>query len=433
MKKKLGLACRFLAVFWICSGFTAARADELPDTEEAGLQEEPAAGSLQDAAAGATSVSAAALPPFSLGAAVDERYDRGIACMYRLEFDKAELEFRGIIELDTASPAGYFALAALSWWRYSQNFDVKADFKGLEDEFMRNAENTIKVSKEGLKRGLAPDHAYFFMGSAYGIQGRWHAVQKRWFRAYIRGNKGRKLLRKSVKLNPGLYDAYLGLGIFDYFADALPGILKIPALLFVRGDRARGLSEVRLALEKGRFFSLEARLFLIEILTRHEKNLEGALDEVQKLKATDPSNMFFRLGEILTLVHGEAWQKVIEECGRFLQDYKRLSPPGLAQQLSLIYLSAGDAWLALNGPEEAAGWFTDGITLTAFPNKGWITYCHLRRGHALDLLGKREDAVRDYRTVMQRDNFWDSQKYGKRALKKAPDFKEIYRQLMETD
>lgn len=70
------------------------------------------------------------LPPvgstsvFSLGALVDDKYDRGIALMYRLEFDKAEEQFRSIIQVDTANPAGYFALAALSWWRYSQNFEI---------------------------------------------------------------------------------------------------------------------------------------------------------------------------------------------------------------------------------------------------------------------------------------------------------------------
>ena len=368
---------------------------------------------------------------FSLGLLVDEKYDRGIALMYRLEFDKAEEQFRQIIQADTAAPAGYFALAALSWWRYSQNFDVQADFKDLEVEFMRNADAVIKVCSERLDKKQALDQTYFFMGSAYGLKGRWYAVQRRWFKAYKNGNKGRKLLGKAVKENPELYDAYLGLGIFDYFADTLPGVLKIPALLFISGDKARGISEVTLALEKGRFFSLEARLFLVEILTRHEKNFKAALEEVAKLKANDPSNLFFRLGEILTLIHAQDWQKALDECDKFLADYKKNPSPGITRQLSLIYLSAGDSYLAQNKPREAAAWFTGGITETAFPNKGWITYCYLRRGQAMDMLGRREEAVMDYNAALARDNFWDSRKYARAAIKKAPDFKETYRQLVE--
>jgi tetratricopeptide (TPR) repeat protein len=269
------------------------------------------------------------------------------------------------------------------------------------------------------------------MGSAYGLKGRWYAVQRHWFKAYTNGNKGRKLLNKAVKVNPEFYDAYLGLGIFDYFADTLPGVLKIPALLFISGDKVRGIAEVRLAQKKGRFFSTEAGLFLVEILTRHEKNFKAALDEVAALEAADPSNLFFRLGEILTLVHAQAWQKVLDECDKFLAENKKTPSPGITQQLSLIYLSAGDAYLALNKPREAAAWFTGGIAETVFPKKGWITYCYLRRGQAMDMMGKREEALQDYAVVLERDNFWDSRKYAKVSVKKAPDFKEVYRQLME--
>jgi len=385
---------------------------------------------LQESAA-APAPAAVSTSVFSLGAMADEKYDRGIALMYRLEFDKAEEQFREIIKVDTANPAGYFALAALSWWRYSQNFDVQADFKDLELEFMRNADTTIKVCEERLKKKQALDQTYFFMGSAYGLKGRWYAVQRRWFKAYVNGNKGRKLLGKAVKENPELYDAYLGLGIFDYFADTLPGALKIPALLFVRGDRVRGISEVKLAQDKGRFFSLEARLFLVEILTRHEKNYTAALEETEKLKAGDPSNLFFRLGEILTLIHAQDWQRALDECGKFLADYRNKPSPGITQQLSLIYLSAGDSCLALNKPKEAAVWYTGGIADTNFPKKGWITYCYLRRGQAMDMLGKRAEAVMDYKTVLARDNFWDSGEYAEDGISKAVDFKEAYRQLIE--
>ncbi len=370
-------------------------------------------------------------PAFSLGPLADAKYDRGSAFMYRLEFDKAGEQFGDIIRADTSNPAGYFALAALSWWRYSQNFDVQGDFRELEDEFMKNADAAIKVCEARLKNNESPDQTWFFLGGAYGLKGRWYAVQRRWFKAYTNGNKGRKFLNKAVKANPELYDAYLGLGIFDYFADTLPGMLKIPALLFISGDKARGLSEVRLAREKGRFFSTEAGLFLTEILTRHEKDYKAALAELERLRVLDPSNLFFRLGEILTLSHAQEWQKALDECVLFLAEHKKAPLPGIDRQLSLVYLSAGDAYLALNKPREAAAWFTGGITETAFPEKGWVTYCYLRRGQALDLMGRREDALLDYGAVSARDDFWDARKYAKAAARKAPDFKEIYRQLIE--
>lgn len=370
---------------------------------------------------------------FSLGKEIDEKYDRGISDMYRLEFDKAEAEFKEVIRISSGDPAGYFALSALSWWRYSQNFDIQSDFQAIEEEFMANIDATIRAAREKIDSNSSPDLAYFFLGSAYGLQGRWYAVQRRWIKAYWQGSKGRKYLRRCVGLNPEIYDAYLGLGIFDYFADTLPGVLKLPALLFVKGDKTGGLRQVRLAMKKGRFFSVEARLFLIEILTRHEKDYKQAVLEVKALRSLDPENAFFWLGEILTRIHISDWEGALIESEKFLALHSTGTTGGVFQQLSLVYLSAGDACLALNRLEDAVKCFDAGINRTSFPAKGWVTYCHLRRGQAFDLMEKRSMAEKDYLSVLSRDNFWDSRKYAKAALKTPPDREEVMRQLTETD
>ena len=206
--------------------------------------------------------------PFTLSPGADERYDIGIALMYRLEFDKAEAKFREVTVLDPASPAGYCALAALSWWRYSQNFDMESALKDVEKEFLSNSDKVIELSKKMVEEGRDLDQAYFFMGSAYGLQGRWYAVQRSWFKAYGRGKKARKFLKKCVETNPAIYDAYLGLGIFDYYAAALPGALGFAAHLF-RRRRQGARHGIRRSPATRAVFKLEARIFLIEIYSRH--------------------------------------------------------------------------------------------------------------------------------------------------------------------
>ena len=367
--------------------------------------------------------------PFTLSPGADERYDRGIAYMYRLEFDKAGEQFRQITALAPESPAGYFALAALSWWRYSQNFDVKDSFRSVEKDFITNAEKTIELSGKLIEEGKDLDQAYFFMGSAYGLEGRWYAVQRSWWKAYTRGRKGRKFLKKCVEANPAVYDAYLGLGIFDYYAATLPGTLGLAAKLFVGGDKERGIEYVRLAKERGRFFKVEARFFLIEIYSMHEHDYKAAYAETAELRAMDPTNMLFRMGEIMTHMQAEDWAGVLAESEAFLGAWHVKPQAGLEQQLAMIHLSAGDALIALKRYEEAVGWLTTGIEKTGFPDKGWVTYCYLRRAEALDLLGRRLDALADYGTVLKRPNFWDSMKYAKAGKKQAPDYAEVYRQM----
>ena len=367
--------------------------------------------------------------PFALSPGADERYDRGIAMMYRLEFDGAEREFKEIIKLSPRDPAGYFALAALAWWRHSQNFDMQGDDGAMERDFVSNSDRVIELSRRMEKEGRDLDQAYFFMGSAYGLQGRWHAVKRNWWRAYTHGKKGRRLLKRCVELNPAVYDAFLGLGIFDYYAATLPGALGLAAKLFVGGDKARGIEYVRVAKERGRFFKTEARFFLIEIYSMHEHDFKAAYAETEALRAVDPTNLLFRLGEIMTHIQAEDWQGVLAECEAFLGAWQMKPQRGLEQQLAMIYLSAGDALIALRRYEEAAVWLTGGIEKTGFPAKGWVTYCYLRRAQALDLLGRRAEALADYRAAAARPNFWDSKKNARAGLKAAPGYAEVYRQM----
>ena len=138
--------------------------------------------------------------PLTLGPAIDAKYDKGIAFMYRLEFDKAEVEFRDIVRMSSSSPAGYFALSALSWWRCAQNFDVNVASSAYEQEFMRHVDETAKVAGEMLKTDISPDQAYFFMGSAYGLKGRWYAVERKWFVLHsIRYQKRQSLFGELIR------------------------------------------------------------------------------------------------------------------------------------------------------------------------------------------------------------------------------------------
>ena len=139
--------------------------------------------------------------------------------------------------------------------------------------------------------------------------------------------------------------------------------------------------------------------------------------------------MLFRLGGLMTHIQAKDWQEVLDECEAFLGAWQIKPQKGLEQQLALIYLSAGDALISLQRYEEAVGWLTTGIEKTGFPEKGWVTYCHLRRAQALDLLGRRDEALADYKVTADRPNFWDSKKYAKAGLKAPPDYKEVYRQM----
>ena len=100
--------------------------------------------------------------------------------------------------------------------------------------------------------------------------------QSNWLRAYWYGKDGINYLKKVVAVDPNYYDAYFGLGLYHYYADVIPQFVKmVTAILGIEGDRERGLKELRLAAENGKYSKAQAMLILGNIYLYTEKQSEN--------------------------------------------------------------------------------------------------------------------------------------------------------------
>jgi len=409
------------SVFTLC--LPAARAADV----STGAALSPA---VSTAAVAASTVAVSMQPAgFTLGPEVDAAWLAGIRHMYALEFDKAQTVFENLLADKPDEPAASLAMSGLLWWRYSQDYDIPLrQVRETADAFEKYANEAIDKSRSALKKNGKDANAWFVMGTAYGLLGRWYAVERRWWKAYTHGTKGRKYLKKALNLNPGITDAYAGLGIFDYYADTVPGALKIAALLFIHGDKKRGLEELDRAIAGGKFFVTEAKLFKIAILVQFEQDYKTAAALAVELRKSEPDNVFFRLSELLTRFNSNDWDGTLDEGMKFIVDFAGTANPGIARQLALVYVAVGDAYVMKKNYYAALDMFTRGIG-TAYPEKGWVTYCYLRRAQVYDILGQRGKAGPDYKTAGEREDFWSTADDSARGLKKPYTLEEVEKQL----
>lgn len=379
---------------------------------------------------------AAVLParaePFYMGDSIDTRWENGIKAMYALDFKNAEEEFRWLLVSNPAHPAGSLALACLLWWRMSQNFDVEQKPFELENEFFDYAEQATEKSEAMIKTAKSPQ-IYFTLGTAYGIVGRWYALQKRWWKAYVYGSKAKKYLDKAVDLNPEAYDAYLGMGIYNYYGDTIPGVMKLPALLLIHGDKKKGLQQIRLTVEKGRFFRNEAKIFLIAILVQFEKKYPEALQVAQSMIAEQPENVFFRFVEASTRYNSHDWYGAINSSKEFLANYKDDPNDEVQKLMPLVHLMIGNSYIMLQNRSEAMAWLNKAVGETRHPEKGYVTFAYLRRAQLYDLDGERAKALDDYAVAAARPNYWDSQKEAKQGLKRPFREEDLYNKITSID
>jgi len=243
--------------------------------------------------------------------------------------DAALKTFDGIRRQNPASPLGYLFAADTYWWKIYLTtgnlvdpdvFDVvrtstspyDSTFEGLAHEAVRTAEVRVEA-RQDLARSLLEE------GMAYGLLGRYYGLRDNDFPTARAGKRMRALLLRALKLDPSLTDAYLGVGIYNYFVDTLPTIIKLLKFLIALpgGSRVLGLQQLQTAATKGDLTRGEAQFYLAKDFSRrNEQQYAKSLALFQELSAEYPNNLLWKLvaGSLqIRLGHREAGEALYKE------------------------------------------------------------------------------------------------------------------------
>ena len=85
------------------------------------------------------------------------------------------------------------------------------------------------------------------------------------WKAFWKGKKGYKMLKKIVEKDQEYHDAYLGLGIYNYFSAIMPKFVKALSFLLggSTGDKDEGIRQLELVRDNSSLLSVEARKILL--------------------------------------------------------------------------------------------------------------------------------------------------------------------------
>ena len=204
----------------------------------------------------------------------------GVDLMMDGDLEGATAVFQQVERKDPDSPVGFVMEADATWWRiyyYSANlvdpdvFDVAnmeatpydSHFNDLDDVAIRKAEARIRRGEELARSNL-------YEGYAYALRARYEGLHDRDLPTARAGKKMRAHLLRALDLDPSLYDAYLGVGIYNYFVDTLPTIVKFLSIFIglPSGSRTEGLHQLQICAEKGEVGGPEAKFYLAKDFTR---------------------------------------------------------------------------------------------------------------------------------------------------------------------
>jgi len=353
----------------------------------------------------------------------DSHTRKGIDHVYNLEFDQAEKEFHYIIATHPEHPAGYFFLAMIDWWKISLDFDDES----LDDQFLAKLDVVIDKCDSILDVRSDDITALFFKGGALGFRGRLRANRGSWIKAANDGRLALPIVRRAYSIAPENYDILLGMGIYNYYAEAIPEqypIVKPLMLFFPSGDKKKGIEQLTAAAAKAKYADVEADYFLLQLNYTHERQYEKALEIAQKLFDRYPKNVVFHryLGRCyVSLGRWEnaraVFREIASRCdtsGKAMEGYTPSTEREAVYYLGVYALNAGKFDEALHDFFRC-----DELSKTLDKNgeSGFMVMANLRIGFVYDIEMKRDLAVQQYNKVLSMKKFENSYDQAEQYLK----------------
>lgn len=134
----------------------------------------------------------------------------------------------------------------------------------------------------------------FYLASVHGVLGRLYGVNRSWMSAFSSGKEGRNMMEEIIEENPDFVDAYLLVGMLNYYADRMGGITEfVASILGLSGDRYIGLEYLNKVEKEGAINNWQAAMMLIELYSRLEGNKFESLPLLEKLVNRFPNNKKF--------------------------------------------------------------------------------------------------------------------------------------------
>jgi tetratricopeptide (TPR) repeat protein len=335
-------------------------------------------------------------------AAAQIQLDEGLDALYSLDYARSRRAARKLVEMDPDNPFGYLFEAGAIWWQASQEYGLFKDTPTLQGLFEQDIEAGVRKAEAYIdsKDKQTKMDGYFVSGMTLGVRGQWSLMKGKWMDAFFDGKKSMKHLKKCVKLDENYEDVYLGLGVFDYQAAHLKGIAKLGAVFGLRGDEKRGLERIQRAVDHAGFARRQAAQMLTSIYLIDLHDDARALPLIQGLHKDFPNSPYFVFLEAMVRHRLGDWDGSLA-LGRDLHKTIAADPKAFRRKwLTLVCGLSGSECLSKDDMDRTLVWLDHAVDATAKEKPDTFrTLLRLLRGQTLDVLGRRDDAVKDYQKV----------------------------------
>lgn len=348
------------------------------------------------------------------GSQPDPLSEPGFQHFYNLEYDKAIDAFTHKAAANPGDPAAYNQIAqSVLFQAMFANGALESDVISASDPlvsrpklpvtevqrtlFENAISHAITLSQTRLDANSRDARAMYTMGVAVGLRANWnYVVHKAWIDPLRDATQARKLHTHATEIDPNFMDAFLVQGVHDYLVGSLPMAMKMVGFLAgFHGDREQGMRTLRKVYDGGSINRIDGAVLLSAIL-RREKRQAQAVPLLEDVTSRFPRNYLFRYELALLYADLGDRQKVTQQIDMIEKMRVKVSLP----QERVDYMR-GSALLFAQDVDGALLALTKATAKTDNLNPMSAAQAWLRYGQALDMKGRRAEAVKAYRQAIQ--------------------------------
>ncbi|MFI5252932.1 MAG: tetratricopeptide repeat protein [Bacteroidota bacterium] len=329
---------------------------------------------------------------------------QGLEMAYNLDLDGADKLFDEAQAIEPLHPRPMLGKASIRFWRLMIQHD-----DGSYDRFVDEMDNVIDTSEHYRDHYDTDADIYTCLGTAYAYRAFAHARMKSYLKAAWDGKKSYDYFNDALQMDRNAYDAYVGVGIFHYFATFMPKALQyLVAILGVPGDSERGLKEIGITAQKGIFSNVESKFCLAELLPWYNENFDSSEVMIKQLVAAYPANSLFSF----TLAVWQIRRNDVAEARDILQKISREEHLPIPNARHYIDYKLAECYFRLEEYGHAQECYER--FLQNYHDEVYVATANYRIGVCMDMLGKKSEAENYYKIAADSKSKFGDDRYSSR-------------------
>jgi hypothetical protein len=248
-----------------------------------------------------------ATPPLARAAnpAMPPDIQDGIQKLYSGDADASIASFRKFQASDPQNPLGFLMEAEAAYWKmYCSGLSVRFQMVDVwdrtkkigDDPYLALADKAISLATAAYTQHDSAD-MHLYAGLGWAIKARFHSLSNDHKAIAHNGVKAREEFLKAVRLDPEMTDAKTGLGLYNYYVETLPDIVKLLRYFMgiPGGNKKEGIEQLQAGINGNGLTSPEARFYLAKNLRNYDHQYDLAAAIAAPLVKQYPQNPIFLL------------------------------------------------------------------------------------------------------------------------------------------